>query len=129
MRRAICAVLGFLVVVGGSALAHHGYADFDRNRTVTIEGELQELLYANPHIVMKVRTASDVYTVSWESPNSVSRRIHFTATTFKIGDHLSVTGSPSRDASAHILALVREVVRPSDGWRWGIQPAAPSGTN
>src|SRR6187397_1690891 len=109
MRRVICAVLGFLVLAAGSALAHHGYADFDRDRTVTIEGELQELLYANPHIVMKVGTATDVYTVSWESPNSVSRRTHFTATTFKIGDHLSVTGSPSRNASAHILALVREV--------------------
>ena len=85
---------------------------------MTVDGVLEELLYANPHIVMKVRSGSEVFIATWESPNTVLRRAHFTATTFHLGDRIIVSGSPARDSFKHELASLKEVVRPSDGWKW-----------
>jgi hypothetical protein len=99
-------------------LAHHNYSAFDRTQRITIEGTLEELVYGNPHILMKVRAGSDLYVASWETPRAVSRQVNFTATTFHVGDRIVVTGSPKRDAASHELALLSEVVRPADGWQW-----------
>jgi len=118
MKRLALATAACVLVAGTLASAHHGYSDFDRTRVVTVDGVLEELLYANPHIVMKVRSGSEVFIATWESPNTVLRRAHFTATTFHLGDRIIVSGSPARDAFKHELALLTEVVRPSDGWKW-----------
>ena len=121
MRRMIFAVMGILVLAASSARAHHGYAAFFQptERTVAVEGDLESLVYANPHVVMKIRAAdSTVYTVSWQAPGWVQRAAGVTRTTFKIGDHLMVIGAPSRDPASHDVTLLREVRRPRDGWSW-----------
>ena len=117
MRRLTLAVT-LVLLAAGSVTAHHGYANFDRDKLVTIDGVLEELMYGNPHVVMKIRHGSDLYVASWDSANVVWRRAHFNATTFHVGDRIIVTGCPSRDATAHELALLTEVARPADGWRW-----------
>ena len=122
MRRTAVAVVGALILAGGSAAyAHHGYANFysPTERTVSIEGNLESLLYANPHVVMKIRAAdSTVYTVAWQAVGWVERNAGVTKTTFKVGDHLIVTGSPARDPASREVTLLREVRRPRDGWNW-----------
>jgi hypothetical protein len=121
MRRMIFAVLGILVLAAGSARAHHGYAAFFKptERTVVVEGDLEGLLYANPHVVMTIRAAdATVYQVTWQSAAWVERNARVTRTTFKSGDHLIITAVPSRDPASHEVTLVREVRRPRDGWRW-----------
>jgi len=121
MRRTIAAVLGMSVLAGASVLAHHGYANFvdPAVKTATIEGDLEGLRYANPHVVMMIRTAdSTLYAVTWQSAFWVRQFAHVTPTTFKVGDHLVVTAAPSLDPASHDLARVREVRRPRDGWTW-----------
>ena len=120
MKSKVLALLAFLVVAGGSVVAHHGYNDFDRTRVVTIEGALEHIVYGNPHIVLQVRNETDTYTASWESPNLVSRRAKFDAQTFKVGDRIVVTGCPARDPAVKVLALIKAVERPKDGWRWSV---------
>src|SRR5258708_31886821 len=114
MRRAVfLAVLGFLVLAGRSARAHHGYAEFFMDQTVSIEGDIEALLYANPHIVLTIRTAdATVYTATWGSIGSVQRRGNVTKTTLKIGDHVIVSGTPPRDPKRREIANLREVRRP-----------------
>ena len=59
MKRILAAALGTAILAGNSvAWAHHGYATFfsPMDRTVAIEGDLESLLYANPHVVMKIRS-------------------------------------------------------------------------
>jgi Family of unknown function (DUF6152) len=112
-----------LVMLGGglTARAHHSYAGFfdPRERTVAIEGRLESILYANPHVVMKIRSAdSAVYTVTWQARTWVERQAGITQSTLQIGDHLVVIGSPSRDSSSREVTQVREVRRPSDQWLW-----------
>jgi hypothetical protein len=120
MGRGTLAFVGVLIL-GGSVYAHHSYANFyaPSERTVSIEGDLESLLYANPHIVMKIRAAdSAVYTVAWQAVGWVERNAGVTRTTFKIGDHLVIVGAPARDPASREVTLLREVRRPSDGWRW-----------
>ena len=55
--RYILTVLASLVVAGAAVVdlgAHHGYKTFfdPKERTTAIEGTLEQLLYANPHVVM-----------------------------------------------------------------------------
>jgi hypothetical protein len=118
----------FLLLAGGVVAAHHGYTDFDRARVVTIEGTLEELVYGNPHIVMRVKTATGMYTASWESPNMVARRVRFDANTFKVGDRVVVKGSPAKDPSVKVLTLLKHVSRPKDGWVWSVPGFERAGT-
>jgi hypothetical protein len=120
MRRILLTV-GVLVLAAGSARAHHSYAGFFNatERTVAIEGTLDDILFANPHVVMKIRTAdSSGYTVTWDAATAVSRRAGATKDTFKAGDHLVIIGAPARDPSSHEVSMVREVRRPRDQWNW-----------
>jgi Family of unknown function (DUF6152) len=118
MRGTAVAVIGTIVLAGSSARAHHGYANFLINQNVSIEGDIEEFRYANPHIVLKIRTAdSTLYTATWEAPKRVERA-GVKRTTLKVGDHVIVTGAPPRDPASHELMPVREIHRPRDGWRW-----------
>jgi hypothetical protein len=43
-----------IVLVGSSASARHGCSAFDHRRDYRVEGDLEWLLYASPHVVMKI---------------------------------------------------------------------------
>ena len=57
MRRTALGIVAVIVLAAGSAHAHHGYANFFMDRTVTIEGEIEEVRWVNPHVLLKVRAA------------------------------------------------------------------------
>ena len=119
MKRVVVAILCTLGLTGAVLQAHHAYAGYFLDRTVAVEGNLEEIRYGNPHIIMKIRTAdSTVYTVTWQSAISVERSAGMTKTTLKVGDHVTISAAPSRDPALHQLASVREVRRPRDGWIW-----------
>jgi hypothetical protein len=126
MTRLVTAIVGALMVGGVAASAHHSYDGFYRpeERTVAVDGTLENLLYANPHIVMKIRAADGtVYTVTWQASNWAQRVAGVTRDTFKTGDRLVVIGTPARDATSREVTRIQEVRRPSDGWTW--RSAAP----
>src|SRR5262245_58773243 len=116
--RSLAVVLLAMLIVPVVASAHHGYDDFYKDRRVTVEGVLEGIVYANPHVTMKIRTDDGVlYTALWEGVNSVQRR-GGTPETFKAGDRVQVVGCPPRDPASRDIALLRKVRRMSDGWTW-----------
>jgi len=119
MTRTLWAVVGILVLVGSSvALAHHSYGSFFLDQTASVEGDIYQLRFANPHVVLQIRTAdSSIYTATWGPVYQVERAV-VTRTTLKIGDHVVLSGAPPRDPGAHELMPVWEIRRPSDGWIW-----------
>ena len=118
MRRTVIAVVGVMILAGSSAHAHHGYANFFLDQRVSIEGDIQEVRYANPHVVLTIRTAdSTIYTATWRAAYQLEWA-GVTRTTLKVGDHVIVTGAPPRDPASHELMPVREIRRPRDGWKW-----------
>ena len=113
------ALLFALVALTGTSLgAHHSYKNFVIDKTVSIDGDMLELQYVNPHVVLTIRTVEGIYTAVWDSPTNIARHGSFSASTLKVGDRVVVVGSPSRSPEARMLARLREVMRPSDGWRW-----------
>ena len=126
MRRTLLAVVAVVALAATSVSAHHGYANFDRDHPVRVEGTLVSLLYGNPHVVMTIRSAdSTIYRVTWQAASWVEREAGVTKTTFKVGDDLVIRAAPARDPASHELASVRAVQRPSDGWNWRLATHQP----
>ena len=98
--------------------AHHSYAAFDREHPVSIEGEITQVVFANPHVVLTVRAADADYTVEWLSMFQLTGRYRVAKDTLTAGDHVVVTARATRNPSEHRLSLVTDVRRPRDGWSW-----------
>jgi hypothetical protein len=123
MGRSFSAVIGIVVLAGISARAHHAHTDFLLDQTVTVEGNLEELRYANPHVVLKIRTAEGVvYLAEWQAASWLQYHAHVMLTTLRVGDQLIVSGAPSRDPASHELVRLKQVRRPRDGWTYRVIP-------
>ena len=121
MGRSFSAVIGIVVLAGISARAHHAHTDFLLDQTVTIEGKLEELRYANPHVVLKIRTAEGpVYSAEWQAALWLQYHAHVLLTTLRVGDQLIISGSPSRDPASRELVRLKQVRRPRDGWTYRV---------
>ena len=73
--KGLAGVLAVLVLMCSAAAAHHGYDDFFREKHVSAEGVLEGLHYANPHVILKIRTDDgQLYTALWEGLAGVERR-------------------------------------------------------
>jgi hypothetical protein len=98
---------------------HHALTEFDDAQVKTIEGTLIDLHLKNPHSVLTIQTsgpAADHWAVEWLAV-LVLKRQGVDDTTLKPGDHLIVTGHPSRNRDDHRLWL-RTIARPADHWSW-----------
>jgi uncharacterized protein DUF6152 len=103
MKRTVLIAVGIVFVAGSLVRAHHSYAAFDQDQTVSVEGTLERLLYINPHTILTLRTKdSTVYTAEWNAAFQLER-MGVDSEALKVGDVIIVTGSPSRDATAHLV--------------------------
>lgn len=92
-----------LTLVAGSAFAHHSFAMFDPDKTVTKVGVLKELEWTNPHVWLHMLALDDSgKQVEWSFEMQAVQQ----ATTggwrpdiVKPGDKISVDYHPFRDGS------------------------------
>ena len=109
------------------AAAHHSYSIYDRDNPINIEGELVEFAWRNPHVILTVKPEGEApYRIEWFAIHRVGRS-GVQPDSLTPGDHVIVTGSRHPEKQYRILALLREVTRPSDGWSW-TRPKYGSGT-
>ncbi|HXP87555.1 MAG TPA: DUF6152 family protein [Bryobacteraceae bacterium] len=120
---AAVALVGGMLGLSGSAYAHHSFAaTYFEDKRVTIEGELVQFLYRNPHsfVHVEVKDANGEmvrWAVEWGAGGQLGRQ-GVTRETLKPGDHVIVVGNPGRNPEDHRLRMVN-VTRPADGWKWG----------
>ena len=113
---------GVLLAAVPAAYAHHSFAaDYFEDRMVTVEGEITEFNYRNPHAFVVVRAPDKdgqmvSFAAEWAGAGRLSQQ-GITADTLKPGDRVRIEGAPGRDASAHRLHL-KSIERPADGWTW-----------
>jgi hypothetical protein len=120
MRSTLFALLALFgtTLAGLPIQAHHGYSAFERENTVTIEGNIEEIKYMNPHSILLVKaTDTRIYTVEWLSLPQL-RRAGINYDTLKKGDHVVLSGAPARDPAVPKMSIVRNLKRTSDGWSW-----------
>ena len=117
MSRALALTLAAVCFTVPEVSAHHSYAAYDREHPVSIEGDISQVLYANPHVILTVRANDGEYTVEWLSLYQVSRWI-VAKGKLATGDHIVLTGCALRDRTERRISLVTDIRRPSDGWAW-----------
>jgi hypothetical protein len=124
VKHTLLVLLTGAVVAGVPAYAHHSFARYYfESQSTSIEGEVQEFQYRNPHALLLVRAADDtgqmrVYTAEWGGPSRLARA-GIQGHTLKPGDRVIVTGSPGRNPSEYKLHL-KGLHRPADGLRWPV---------
>ena len=127
----LVAMLLGIVLVGGSAFAHHGAAAYDRTVTLTLKATVTEFIFRNPHIILSFDAADDQgKVVHWSaeggSPSGLARR-GWTWKTLKAGDQITVVGNPARGMEGkemRVMALTRVVL--ANGEVVGQQTLVPS---
>lgn len=134
MKR-VLVVLLFVAVAwvagsGAKAYAHHSFAaTYLEDQTVTIEGDLVQFLFRNPHsfvhVMVKEKDGSQVrYAVEWGGAGQLGGQ-GVTRETLKPGDHVIITGAPGRNPADHrvrMVSLYRPKTATSTELRWGNQP-------
>lgn len=115
-------VLGALLFGGVAARAHHSFAaEYFEDQMVSLEGEVTEFQYRNPHAWVMFRVQDPqgqmaVYSAEWVGAGRLGQQ-GITADVLKPGDLVKISGSPGRNASQRRLHL-KGIERPADGWTW-----------
>jgi DNA/RNA endonuclease YhcR with UshA esterase domain len=102
-----CAVslflLAFFVLGSSAAFAHHGTANYDTTKSVTVKGAVTNFQFINPHVIISLEVKDDKGVVqNWQggltSPNHLMRS-GWTKDTLKPGDVITISGFPAKSGA------------------------------
>jgi len=119
-------VVAGICLASRGAAAHHSFAaTYLPDQMVTVRGEIQQVLFRNPHsfIRLVVRDADGAqlrYAVEWVGAAQLGTD-GITEGTLKPGDIVVVTGNPGRNAADHTIRM-NSLYRPKDGFTWSARP-------
>ncbi len=122
MKRKLALVLVAAAVVAGvRAYAHHSFAATYLDMSVTIEGDLVQFMFRNPHSFVHLMAPDkdgQVYrwAVEWSAGGLLNRQ-GVTRDSLRAGDHVIITGNPGRNPADHRVRMT-SIYRPKDGWGW-----------
>ena len=127
----LVAMLLGMVLAGGTAVAHHGAAAYDRTVTLTLKATVTEFIFRNPHIILSFDATDDQgKVVHWSaeggSSSGLARR-GWTWKTLKAGDQITVVGNPAKGMEGkemRVMALTRVIL--ANGQVVGQQTLVPS---
>jgi Family of unknown function (DUF6152) len=115
-------LLAVAVAVAVRLMAHHSFAaTYQEDKTQTIEGDLVQFVFRNPHSFVHLEVGDQGiektrWAVEWASGSSLNGQ-GITRETLKFGDHVIVVGQPGRNEEDHRMRM-RSINRPKDGWKW-----------
>lgn len=95
-----------LLAISSVAFAHHGTANYDTNKTITVKGVVTGFEFVNPHVEIYWEAKDDSGTTQkWQgeltSPNRLSR-VGWTKSSVKAGDTITISGYPTKSGSHEI---------------------------
>jgi len=121
VKRLLVVGLGSLLAAT-AAYAHHSFAkDYVEEKQISLEGDVVSFEYRNPHAWVYL-TANDSggvlrkFGAEWDNPRRLEQQ-GVGATDLKAGDHVIISGAPSRSATTYSVHL-KSIRRPVDGWTW-----------
>jgi hypothetical protein len=87
-----------------SAAAHHSFALFDPNKSLTLEGQVKQFQWTNPHtwiqlIVVDQAGKDAEWSIEGSSATSMARQ-GWSRTALKPGDHITVVIHPLKDGTS-----------------------------
>jgi Family of unknown function (DUF6152) len=110
----VAAVVSGLLIVSFPLVAHHGNAEFNTDKTVTVKGAVTEWVWANPHCFLKFdekTTDGEVrhWVVETSNPPGMIN-LGWNKYSFRPGDEVSVTMHQVKDVKRPIGRAVRVVL-------------------
>ena len=117
------------LAVCAQGFAHHSFAaTYLESESMTIEGQLVQLLFRNPHsfvhVMVREKDGAVVrYAVEWSGAHQLGDQ-GVDRQTLKIGDRLIISGNPGRNRNDHLLRM-QTLQRPKDGFGWSISIVPP----
>ena len=122
MKRAWLTVLIGVAALGVPASAHHSFAaHYIEEQSVSIEGDLVQFDYRNPHAWVHVTAKDEIGAIRHVSAEWASaarlKQWGIGEDALKPGDHVILTGSPSRNPTEYRMHL-KTIQRRADGWQW-----------
>jgi Family of unknown function (DUF6152) len=103
--------LKVLALLGGLchpllATAHHSAAQYDPERIIETSGTLSEVVWQNPHVLLKVMSVEAGTTTTWEiecNPINTLERAGVDRRSLRVGDKIKVAGFASRLSPTHLF--------------------------
>ena len=91
------------LAVAAPLAAHHGYANYDTDRKVTLKGTIARWVWSNPHILVQIDVADDGghvvrWTVESENPSTLIRS-GWTDKSLKVGDQVTINALPVKNGN------------------------------
>src|SRR5437870_3677815 len=113
-RVAIC-VAGGLLTVSATAFAHHGAANYDMKKSITVKGTVTEFQFKNPHTLIYIDVKDESGgTQKWQgeltSPNHLAR-VGWSQSTLKVGEEITLIGAPSKSGAT--VLWIQKVLSPT----------------
>jgi hypothetical protein len=92
--------------------AHHGTAEYDNSKSVSLHGTVTAFKYLNPHVLIDFTVKDENnqvagWTAESQSPNLLSRR-GWSRSALKVGDEVVLTGHPVKNG-AHAITVQKVV--------------------
>ena len=110
-------LIGSVLILGSPVSAHHAFsAIYEIDSEGTVEGVVEEVFWANPHVHYYIRVkkedgSDELWDVETMNLNTMARR-GWTRETVTVGDEIRVTGPLGRDGR---LRISMEEVERVDG--------------
>jgi len=100
------ALLALILTSAGAVFAHHGTANYDTNKSITIKGAVTDFQFINPHVLIALDVKDDKgKVVNWQgaltSPNRLART-GWTKDSLKTGEVITLSGFPTKSGSPEI---------------------------
>ena len=127
MKVHLFATAAALSLIAGPVVAHHSFAMFDPEKTITVSGVVKEFEWTNPHVWLHVMAAdTSGKAVEWSFEMQATAQASsggWRPDTVKPGDKVMVEFHPLRDGSrgGELLAAVVP-----DGRRLGSSATRPA---
>lgn len=89
-----------------ATFAHHGTANYETNKTITVKGTVTDFQFVNPHVQIFWDAKDDAgATQKWQgeltSPNRLTRA-GWSKNSIKPGDTITISGYPTKSGSNEI---------------------------
>ena len=121
--RVVLFLVAAALLCGTAAYAHHSFgATYNSKVETKIEGNLVQFVFRNPHSFVTIEApdssgATQRWSVEWSGAAALGNQ-GLSQKTLKAGDHVIVTGRPSRTPGEYRMQMLT-LKRPADGFAWG----------
>jgi Family of unknown function (DUF6152) len=127
VRLTIVLIASAILLTGIQLFAHHSFAaTYFEDKQQTVEGDLVQFMFRNPHSYIQVENKNEKgevirWAIEWGGGGQLGRQ-GVSRDTLKVGDHVVIVGNPGRNPEDHRLRLLRMKRTNGEPFTWGTRP-------